>query len=116
MFCLMPTPGPDGNLYVVGQTESRDLPVTDGALMSEFGGGRSDGWMAVLSPDGSRLLYCTYVGGSGNDMVRSIAFGASGELFLVGNTSSDDFPATPGVVQERLAGGNGDVFVIKLIR
>jgi hypothetical protein len=114
-FCLMPIPDSDGNIIIVGQTESRDLPVTPDAVQTDYGGGRSDGWLAILDSDGSRLLYCTYLGGSGGDMIRSVAPGPKGELYLVGNTASPDFPVTAGAAQTRLGGGSGDAFVIKLV-
>jgi hypothetical protein len=115
-FCLMPTPLADGTILIVGQTESRDLPVTADALQKRFGGGRSDGWFAILSGDGAQLHYCTYIGGGGDDMVRSVAVGPNGELFLVGNTASSDFCATAGAAQPRYGGGKGDAFVMKLVR
>jgi hypothetical protein len=115
-FCLMPTPLPSGNILVVGQTESRDFPVTPDALQSNHGGGRSDGWLGILSADASQVLYCTYLGGSGDDMVRSVALGPNGELYLVGNTASPDFPVTPGALQPKFGGGPGDAFIMKLVR
>jgi len=115
-FCLMPTSTPNGEIIVVGQTESRDLPVTPAPLQKSHGGGRSDGWLAIFSSDASRLLYCTYLGGSGDDMVRSVALGLKGELYLVGNTASRDFPVTDGAAQPQYGGGNGDAYVVKLIR
>ena len=114
-FCLMPTPASNGDIFIVGQTESKNLPVTPDALQKRFGGGRSDGWLAILSSDGSRLLYCTYLGGSGDDMVRSIALTVDGVVHLVGNTSSPDFPATTGALQKKFGGGGGDAYVMKLI-
>lgn len=114
-FCLMPTLLPGGNILVVGQTESEDLPVTPGAWWRRFQGGRSDGWLAVLSPDAARLLYCTYIGGSGDDMVRSVAIGRGGELYLVGHTSSRDFGVTVSAAQTSYGGGKGDAFVMKLV-
>jgi hypothetical protein len=48
-------------------------------------------------------------------MVRSVALGPLGEVYLVGNTSSPDFPATPGAAQTKLGGGKGDAFVVKLV-
>jgi hypothetical protein len=47
-------------------------------------------------------------------MIRSMALGPRGEIYLVGNTSSDDFPVTPGAFQTR-NGGKGDAFVVKLV-
>jgi len=117
-FFLMPTPDRDGNIFVVGHSTSADFPVTSDALQSTFrGGGKpndGDGVLAVLSPDGSRLLYATYVGGSGDDLIRSVALGPHGELYLVGSTASADFPATSHAVQTKLA-GNADAFVVKLV-
>lgn len=70
--------------------------------------------MAVFSPDGAKLLYASFLGGSGEEMVRSIAFGPDGSIYLVGSTSSPDFPATPAAVQSKFGGGSGDAFVVKL--
>jgi len=111
---LMPTPDGRGNLIVVGSTASPDFPVTADALQPSFGGGNGDGVLAILSGDGSRVLYATFFGGSGEEMIRSVALGTGGELYLVGETFSDDFPVTPGALQSRHAGG-GDTFVAKLV-
>ena len=111
---LMPTPDRDGNIWVVGSTAEHDLPVTPDALQKTFGGGQQEGVLAALSPDGSRLVYCTYLGGKGDDTVRSLAWGRDGALYLVGGTSSPDFPVTPGALQSRLGGGC-DAFVVKLV-
>jgi hypothetical protein len=111
---LMPTVDTDGNIWVVGSTSSRDFPVTPDALQPKFGGGEHDGLLAVLSPDGTKLLYATYVGGSGDETIRSITLGTRGEVYLVGNTASPDFPTTRGALQPRL-GGDHDAFVVKLV-
>jgi hypothetical protein len=114
----MPTPDRDGNIFVVGHSTSTDFPITSGALQSTCRGGRrpedGDGLLAVLSPDGSRLLYATYLGGNGDDLIRSVALGPNGEVYLVGSTASTDFPVTPHAVQRRLVGG-ADAFVVKLV-
>ena len=48
------------------------------------------------------------------DCIRCLGLGPEGEIYLVGNTSSDDFPVTDGAVQKR-HGGKGDAFVVKLL-
>jgi hypothetical protein len=111
---LMPTPDQQGNLFVVGNTSSRDFPVTAGAIQAKHGGGTEDAVLALVSVDGSKLLYATYLGGTGEEMIRSITPGPNGELYLVGNTSSPDFPVTANALQKHHA-GNGDAFVMKLI-
>jgi hypothetical protein len=55
-------------------------------------------------------VYSTYFGGSGLDVVRALAFDASGRVLLAGYTLSADFPITHDAVQS-VAGGNGDAFV-----
>lgn len=113
-FFLMPTPDAEGRIFMVGQTSSPDFPITPDALQPRYAGGPSDGVLAVLSPDGSSLIYATYLGGAGEDLIRSVALGNDGAVWLVGSTSSPDFPATPGTVQPTL-GGDADGFVIKLV-
>jgi len=121
-FFLMPTPDGEGNTFVAGTTRSRDFPVTPDAVQGRFAGataprgypGDGDGALAILSPDGSKLLYATYLGGSGGDLIRSVALGPRGEIYLVGNTSSGDFPVTQGAVQTKLRGGT-DAVIVKLV-
>lgn len=112
---LMPTPDAAGNIWVVGSTAARDLPVTPDALQRSYGGGEQDGVLAAFSPDGSRLVYCSYLGGSGRDLIRSLAWGSEGALYLVGFTASPDFPVTPGAWQTKFGGGAGDAFIVKLM-
>ncbi len=112
-FFLMPTVDGDGLIYLVGSTTSTDFPVTPDALQPAFGGGAGDGVVAVLSEDGSELLYATYFGGSGDELVRTIALAPDGGVLLGGRTSSPDFPTTSHAVQPALAGGM-DGFVVKL--
>jgi len=117
-FFLMPVPDRDGNIFIVGHSSSDDFPVTPNALQPTHQGGRrpqdGDGVLAVLSPDGSRLLYATYLGGSGDDLIRGVALGRDGEVYLVGSTASADFPVTSDAVQAKLA-GNADAFTVKLV-
>lgn len=112
-FLLMPTLDGRGTIYLVGHTASNDFPVTPGALQKTYGGG-DDGVFAVLSPDGSQLLYATYLGGKGEDLLRSIALGRDGSVYLIGKTASDDFPVTFGAAQTTRHGGL-DSFVVKLV-
>jgi hypothetical protein len=111
---LMPTVDRQRRIFIVGNTSSRDFPVTPDALQPKFGGGREDAALAIFSADGANLLYATYLGGSGDEMIRSLALGPNGEVYLVGSTSSNDFPTTPDALQPRHA-GQGDAFVVKLI-
>ena len=117
-FFLMPTFDARGNILICGTSRSADFPVTPGALQQTFAGTSGkwdgDGVVAILSPDGARLLYATYLGGKGADLIRSLAVGPKGEIWLVGSTSSPDFPVTRGAHQTKM-GGASDAFVVKLV-
>jgi hypothetical protein len=117
-FFLMPALDNKGNIFIVGHTTSSNFPVTPDALQRAYGGGKKahegDGVLTVISPDGSRLVYATFLGGSDDDLIRSIALGPNGEVYLVGSTSSRDFPVTPNAIQPELSGGT-DAFIVKLV-
>ena len=109
----MPTVGPEGNIYVVGMTSSKDFPVTPDALQRQPGGKR-DAVLAVFSADGSKLIYATYIGGSGDDLIRGLAVTKDGKVFLAGNSDSDDLPfISPRAVQPKRKGEH-DGIIIKL--
>ena len=111
-----------GNAYVTGQTGSADFPVS-GAIQATFAG-ESDiypnAFVTELNPSGSAVVYSTYLGGSFNavlgadrgDVGSGIAVDGAGSAYVVGNTTSVDFP-TASPAQPNLAGGE-DVFVARL--
>ena len=89
-----------GNAYVVGYTSSLTFPVTSGALQTSCGGGcptgTFDAFVSKLNPTGAALVYSTYLGGSGKDYGNGIAVDATGDVYIVGQTFSSDFPVTAG--------------------
>jgi Beta-propeller repeat len=110
-----------GDLHLTGVTGSEDFPITQGVVQPHFAGGDGsicfgspcDGYVAKLSPDGARLIYSTYVGGSGDESLGGIQVDQWGDAVVAGSTSSTDFPATPGAFQTKNAGGV-DAVVAKL--
>lgn len=78
------------NIYVIGTTESSDFPVVDPFDASL--GGNGDSFAAKISPDGSNLLFCSYLGGSDYESSHAIAVDTFGCLYLSGITGSADFP------------------------
>ena len=102
----------EGNVYIIGRTYSTNLPATPGAYdISQ--NGAYDVFVTKLSPDGSRLLYSTYLGGSNEDIGTGIAVDSAGNAYLTGHTYSTDFPTTPGASDTALS-GQRDGFVAKL--
>jgi hypothetical protein len=100
-----------GNVYVVGYTESNDFPVTPGAFDVSFNGGQ-DGFLAKLNPNGDSLAWATFFGSSNSDVARGIAIDPLGDVYVVGNTASADFPVTMGAF-DTSHNGHADVFVAR---
>jgi len=81
-----------GAVYVAGQTNSSDFPITVGAWQTTIGGGY-DAFLFKLSPVGS-LVYSTFIGGLSTEDARGVALDAAGNAYVAGNTSSSNFLAT----------------------
>ena len=101
-----------GHAFVTGYSLSIDFPTTLVALDTTHNGSY-DSFVAKLSADGSALEYSTYLGGTGADYANGIAVDAIGNAYVVGHTTSTDFPATAGAFQSTNR-GDQDVFVAKL--
>jgi hypothetical protein len=69
-------------------------------------------FVAKFQPDGRTLVYCTYLGGSGNDQALGLAVDSSGSAFVTGWTDSINFPVV-GPLQPNLAGLR-NAFISKL--
>jgi len=101
------------NVYVAGSTSSADLRV-ENARQPVFGGGRMDGFAARILPGGLRLGFLSYLGGGNDDRVNGIGVDGAGNVYLVGETASGDFPVSENALQAAYGGGDWDAFVTKL--
>jgi hypothetical protein len=100
-----------GNAYVTGQTYSTNFP-TKNPLQPNYGG-NGDVFAAKINPEGSALVYSTYLGGSGDEWGNGIAVDSAGNAYVAGNTNSTNFP-TVNPLQPNYGGGNDDAFVAKI--
>ncbi len=95
-----------GNLYVAGSTSSTDFPVA-GTVFSHTTKLAGQNWAFVskFSPDGSKLLYSAYFGGSagGNDAAYALAVDSTGNAYVTGSAGSNEFPVTSGAFQTNCA-------------
>ncbi|HRG95112.1 MAG TPA: SBBP repeat-containing protein [Polyangiaceae bacterium] len=82
-----------GSAFVVGSTASSDLP-TRNALRPA--GGQLEAFVAKFGPGGS-VDYATYLGGTRDDLGHGIAIDSLGSAYIVGSTSSPDFPTVDAV-------------------
>jgi hypothetical protein len=90
--------GANEDVYITGHAHS-NWPVTHGCFDSTYGGGPEDGsdtYLCRLNIDLTTLKASTYLGGSGWDWGVDLARDSQGFIYLVGETSSPDFPVTKG--------------------
>lgn len=98
-----------GDAYVTGSTLSADFPTAD-AIQGTYGGDgdsaiAGDAFVTGLNPQGTALLYSTYLGGSGGDVGSGIAVDQAGNAYITGSTDSTNYPTTTGAFQTSLASG-----------
>jgi hypothetical protein len=104
------------NVFVCGVTNSTNFP-TASAEQSSYGGS-GDAFVSEINPTGTKLIYSTYLGGSGSDSASACALGTTDTLYVTGTTNSTDFPVAPTISPtsttsafQTAYGGNGDAFV-----
>lgn len=81
-----------GNIYIAGSTRSSDFP-TKFPYDQSFNG-NWDSFLAKLNPDGSALLYSTFLGGNQDDLAFALAVRDNEQAIIAGKTSSLNFPTT----------------------
>ena len=100
-----------GNAYVVGNTSSSDFNTKNPLQANNRG--QQDVFVSKVAPDGTQLVYSTYLGGQRADIGNGIAVDQSNNAYITGSTASTNFPLlTP--LQQTYAGGDVDSFVSKI--
>jgi len=102
--------GPNGNLYIAGFTNSTDFPNVGNSIQKR-NAGNSDmflmAWDLTKAPS-DWVVYSTYIGSSGEDIVNGMSIDPQGRVNLVGYThplsanaspSYRAFPTTANAVQ-----------------
>ena len=82
-----------GNIVVAGHLAGNNLPAVN-AYQSAPGSAYYNVYIAKVSPDGARILYGTYLGGSGAAEALSLALDGAGAAYIAVSCSAD-FPTTP---------------------
>ena len=113
-----------GNAYVTGSTASSKVsfPVAMGPDLDFNGSGsgsailRGDSYVAKISADGARLVYCGYIGGNLDDNGEAIAIDSAGAAYICGTTESHEssFPVLIGPFLTFTGIGQLDSFVAKV--
>ena len=104
-----------GNAYVTGETESSQatFPEKAGPDLT-YNGGVGDAFIAKVNAAGTGLMYCGFIGGSGDEWGRAIAVDSAGNAYVTGLTKSTQstFPETVG--PDLTYNGGDDAFVAKV--
>ncbi len=108
---------PQGAVYVTGTAGSGFTSLVN-PIQSVYGGSL-DAFVAVFAPTTRQVLFSTYLGGSGHDVPNGIALDPQGNIYIAGQTTSDNFPtknayqATP-PAPNGVSIGQGNSFIVKI--
>lgn len=102
----------NGDVVVTGYTTSTDFPAVAGGYQATGKGG-TEAFVAILDRKLHGVKSFTYLSGGNDDRARSLALDASGNIVVVGETLSSDFPVTSGSAGQ-VYSASIDGFVVKL--
>jgi len=101
-----------GSVYLTGYTGSPDFPTVNPIQATNHG--IHDAFVTKISPDGSALVYSTYLGGSGDDYGWGIAVDSAGNAHVTGDTPSRDFPVLHALQPNFHEGANFNSFISEI--
>jgi len=87
------------NIVFAGGTSSTDLPLPGGGFEESYQGGKADGFVVKIDPNGQNILNATHLGTNSYDQVYFVEVDKDGAIFVVGQTMSNNFPVV-GTVYE----------------
>ena len=90
-----------GNAYVTGSTSSTNFPTVNPIQTAQ--GNSGDVFVTKLNPQGSALVFSTYLAGKGSDVGRGIAIDSANNVYVTGFSDSADYPLLPGALRTKSA-------------
>jgi hypothetical protein len=106
--------GPSDSAIVVGDTGSTNFP-TGGEAEQTSRHGAEDAFISSYFPDGSAFIYSTYLGGGATEDARAVAVDNTGTAYVVGKTTSVDFPVFGAISGQETYKGAGDAFFTAIL-
>lgn len=80
------------NVVFAGGTSSSNIPGTAGGLNPNYLGGKSDGFVGKLTPNGQTLVQSTYIGANQYDQAFFVEVNRNDEVFVLGQSAGGNFP------------------------
>ena len=102
-----------GNMYTGAICFGTGYPTGVGSVQQNYAGGWNDIVISKLSPNGSTLIYATYLGGNDDDYPHSLVVSDNDELFVLGSSHSTDYPTLTTAYSTTL-NGSYDIVISKL--
>ena len=97
-----------GNIYIVGETVATDFPmVSTTSLQSTLPSTTDSVFVVEFDPALTsvlQLVYSTFLGGSLTNLANDVKVDQAGNIYLIGSTTSTDFPITDGAYSGILSG------------
>lgn len=104
----------NNNIYVVSCTRSINFPVSAFSFQNSHGGSDLDGVVFKMDNKLTRLIWSSYLGGSGDDAVYSLALDKNDNAYVAGGTNSIDFIKSTNAVDTAFTGTRCDGFITKI--
>lgn len=102
-----------GHAHIIGTTLSTNFPTQNTfGFLSATNSGLVDVFLTELSSDGRTLINSAYFGGAAVDSGYGIAVDAAGNVYIVGQTASANFPTRAAL--QGTYGGAQDAFLAKI--
>jgi len=101
-----------GNIYVAGLTLSEDFPSV--AAFQSTLGGYADGFVSKISPDGSRVIYSSFIGGVGYDIAHAITVDSAGDAYVAGELQGGGINPSPGSFGPNCQTNATNAFLLKV--
>ena len=103
-----------GNVYVAGTTSSQAFPTTSGVFQPANPSGGYSEFVTKVSPDGTHLLWSTYLGGSGFSFQDSLAIDSQNNVWVSGTTQGGgNFPLRDAYQATEAGGYDGHITQFK---
>lgn len=98
------------DLLITGGTNSTNFPVTTGTYQTTYGGGRSDGFVALISKNGQQILKSTYFGSAAYDQSYFVKRDKQNNIYIYGQTEA---PSGMFVINAAFNSPNSGQFITK---
>ena len=108
-YVLSLRPGPSGDIFVAGGTESNNLRGNTAGTLSPNNNGGIDGFVSVINNSGTIISRTTYIGTNAIDQVFGIQFDLNGFPYVMGQTTGN-WP----IINATFSNAGGKQFIAKL--